>query len=162
VPTVFRQEGYRFVFFSNEGGSREPPHIHVRIANAEAKFWLDPEIHVACSNGFSARDLRELARIVVTRKELIARMWMRISASKLRFDEDNMWVELSDGRTLGVPLAWFPRLLHAASAERLNYEIRGSGAGLHWPYLDEDISVAGLLAGRADETRSRPHDRAST
>ena len=76
---------------------------------------------------------------------------MTVSATKIRFDEDNMWVELTDGRTLGVPLAWFPRLLRATSAEREQVEL--SRVGLHWEALDEDISVAGLLAGRGDVTR---------
>jgi hypothetical protein len=79
---------------------------------------------------------------------------MSISAKALRFDEDNMWVDLSDGRTLGVPLAWFPRLLGATPAQRKCYEI--SGIGLHWEELDEDISVAGLLAGRGDQTHLHP------
>ena len=76
---------------------------------------------------------------------------MSISATTVRFDEHTMWVELTDGRTLGVPLAWFPRLLHAAPAEREHVEL--SRVGLHWEDLDEDISVAGLLAGRGDMTR---------
>jgi hypothetical protein len=63
-----------------------------------------------------------------------------------------MWVDLSDGRTLGVPLAWFPRLLQASPAERERVEL--SRVGLHWEDLDEDISVAGLLAGLGDLTRS--------
>jgi hypothetical protein len=76
---------------------------------------------------------------------------MSISAKSLRFDDDSFWVELSDGRILGAPLAWFPRLLHATPAQRLAFEI--SGEGLHWDALDEDISVAGLLAGRGDRTK---------
>lgn len=79
---------------------------------------------------------------------------MSISAKSLRFDDDSMWVELSDGRTLGVPLVWFPRLLHATRAQRLAYEI--SRKGLHWDELDEDISIEGLLAGRGDATRHAP------
>jgi hypothetical protein len=75
---------------------------------------------------------------------------MSISAKSLRFDDDSFWVELSDGRTLGVPLAWFPRLLHATPEQRLDFEI--CGEGLHWDALDEDISVVGLLAGRGDHT----------
>ena len=63
-----------------------------------------------------------------------------------------MWVHLSDGRELGVPLAWFPRLLHASPEQRL--QVRISSRGLHWETLDEDISVAGLLAGLGDQTRS--------
>ncbi|MBS0382046.1 MAG: DUF2442 domain-containing protein [Proteobacteria bacterium] len=75
-------------------------------------------------------------------------------AKTLRFDRDNMWVELSDGRTLGVPLAWFPRLLRATSAQRAAFRI--SSRGLHWADLDEDISVAALLNGLGDLTAQRP------
>ena len=67
------------------------------------------------------------------------------------FDEDSFWVELSDGRTLGVPLAWFPRLLRASPEQR--EAVSMSSRGLHWDELDEDISVEGLLAGRGDRTR---------
>ena len=61
-----------------------------------------------------------------------------------------MWVELSDGRTIGIPLAWFPRLLHANQDQLLNYEL--SVNGIHWDEIDEDISIDGLLAGRGDST----------
>ena len=73
---------------------------------------------------------------------------MTISAEDLRFDDDTMWVSLSDGRILGVPLAWFPRLLHAAPDQRRAFTL--SPMGLHWEALDEDISIAGLIAGRGD------------
>lgn len=74
---------------------------------------------------------------------------MSISAEAVSFDQDQMWVRLSDGRTLGVPLAWFPRLLHAERAALEAVEI--SPFGLHWEALDEDLSVEGLLAGRGDQ-----------
>jgi len=77
---------------------------------------------------------------------------MTISATAVRFDEYTMWVDLSDGRTLGVPLAWFPRLLHASADARQRVEI--GRIGLHWDELDEDISIADLLAGRGDMTRA--------
>ena len=80
---------------------------------------------------------------------------MSISATSVRFDEHTMWVELTDGRTLGVPLAWFPRLLHATPVERSQVEL--SRVGLHWETINEDISIAGLLAGRGDITRSTEH-----
>ena len=57
--------------------------------------------------------------------------------------------ELSDGRSISVPLAWYPRLVHAIEQERDNWRLIGRGEGIHWPDLDEDISVEGLLAGRA-------------
>ena len=74
-------------------------------------------------------------------------------------DEDSLWVDLSDGRTLGVPLAWFPRLLAATPEQRS--QVRMSTRGLHWDHLDEDISIEGLLAGRGDETRPRPNPKAA-
>ena len=66
-----------------------------------------------------------------------------------------MWVDLTDGRTLGVPLAWFPRLLHASPDAQERVEI--SRLGLHWEELNEDISIAGLLAGRRDMTKESEH-----
>ena len=81
-------------------------------------------------------------------------MTISARATKIAFDRDTMWVELNDGRSLGVPLAWFPRLMHATAEQRENYRIGYSGNGLHWDDLDEDISVEALLIGRADETRA--------
>jgi hypothetical protein len=72
-----------------------------------------------------------------------------VSAIRVRFDEDSFWVDLTDGRTLGVPLAWFPRLLN--STPELRGQVRISSRGLHWDSLDEDISIAGLLAGLGDQ-----------
>src|SRR5882757_7424049 len=78
---------------------------------------------------------------------------MTISPTAVRFDDHTMWVELTDGRTIGVPLAWFPRLLNATPAQRDKVEL--SRIGLHWEEIDEDISVAGLPAGRGDKTKQR-------
>jgi hypothetical protein len=75
----------------------------------------------------------------------------QIRATCVRFDDDQMWVELDDGRTLGIPLAWYPRLLHGTPEQRNQVSI--SPSGLHWEALDEDISIAGLIAGRRDMTR---------
>jgi len=73
-----------------------------------------------------------------------------VQATSVRFDQDSMWVDLSDGRVVGVPLAWFPRLLGATPEQR--QQVRISKRGLHWEVLDEDISVTGLLAGLGDLT----------
>lgn len=78
---------------------------------------------------------------------------MSISPKSVRFDDDTMWVSLDDGRVLGVPLAWFPRLLRATDEQRSACEM--SRTGLHWDALDEDISIEGLLAGRGDQTKPR-------
>lgn len=77
--------------------------------------------------------------------------YMTASPKTVRFDEDTLWVSLSDGRTIAAPLAWFPRLLEAAPEQRALVEL--SQGGLHWDALDEDISVAGLLAGQVDLSR---------
>ncbi len=65
--------------------------------------------------------------------------------TEIRFDEDSMWVSLDDGRTVGVPLAWYPRLMHGTSAERMDMFL--SPSGIHWDTLDEDISVESIIVG---------------
>jgi hypothetical protein len=69
------------------------------------------------------------------------------------FDEHSMCIELDDDRTLGVPLAWFPHLLHGSPAEREKVTL--SPSGLHWETLDDDVSIVGILAGRGDATSPR-------
>ena len=75
-----------------------------------------------------------------------------VSAKRVKFDTDCMWVDLTDGRTIGVPLAWFPRLLRGTAKQRK--QVRISRRGLHWEALDEDISIAGILAGLRDQSLS--------
>ena len=89
-------------------------------------------------------------------------------AVDVRTTEDTLTVDLSDGRTISVPLGWYPRLEHASPEERADWRLVGKGQGIHWEKLDEDISVEGLLAGRPSgesqdsfkkwlqERRSRP------
>ena len=71
-----------------------------------------------------------------------------LEAMTIAVTEDTLVVELSDGKTISVPLAWYPRLIHAMPQERGNWKLIGDGQGIHWPDLDEDISIEGLLAGR--------------
>ena len=68
-------------------------------------------------------------------------------AKSVSFDEEMMHVTLTDGRRISVPVIWFPLLFKATPEQRAKYEIGGSGTSLHWPELDEDLSVAGLMAG---------------
>jgi len=65
----------------------------------------------------------------------------------VRIDEDTLTVDLADGRTLSTPLAWYPRLLHATPEQRNHFVISGAGFGIHWPDVDEDLNVQGMLAG---------------
>ena len=69
-------------------------------------------------------------------------------AQNVAVTDDTLSVDLSDGRTISVPLAWYPRLLHAKPEERKNWRFVGEREGIHWPELDEDVSVANLLAGK--------------
>lgn len=75
-------------------------------------------------------------------------------AKSVCFDDDMIWVDLVDGRKIGVPLAYFPRLLNAKPAQLIRFEISGGGTGLHWDELDEDISVEYLLLGIGDRTHA--------
>ncbi len=76
------------------------------------------------------------------------------AANKVWFDEVNIWLELTDGRQLSVPLAYFPRLLYANKDQLQQFELSGGGTGIHWDALDEDISVEGLLLGIGDRTKA--------
>lgn len=69
-------------------------------------------------------------------------------AQRVSLTEDALAVDLVDGRTITVPLTWYPRLAHGTPEERANWRFIGEGEGIHWPQLDEDISIEGLLAGR--------------
>jgi Domain of unknown function (DUF4160) len=75
MPTIFRSGSFRFFFYSNEGSPREPAHVHVERRNIEAKFWLRPEVHLAYNDGFSARSLREVLRLVEANRERIEKAW---------------------------------------------------------------------------------------
>jgi hypothetical protein len=81
-------------------------------------------------------------------------MTSSVRPTDVSFDEDSMWVSLSDGRALGIPLAWFPRLLKASQGQRAICRL--SSRGLHWEELDEDISIAGLLVGTGDRMSALP------
>jgi len=75
MPVVFRERGFRFFFYSNEGAPHEPVHIHVEKDNMEAKFWLKPEVKLAYNDGYDSRTLRELLGIVEINKNRIERAW---------------------------------------------------------------------------------------
>ena len=72
----------------------------------------------------------------------------------VRFDEASLIVDLMDGRSIAAPLAWYPRLLHASPQQRLVWERAGGGYGIHWPEIDEDLSVEGLLRGAPAPVRA--------
>ena len=75
MPTVFRERGFRFFFYSDEGNPREPAHIHIEKNGVEAKLWLRPRVHVAYNDGYNARTLHQLLWIVTANRERIERAW---------------------------------------------------------------------------------------
>ena len=74
----------------------------------------------------------------------------------VRVTEDTLSVDLADGRTISVPLAWYPRLLHATPEQRERWQVSGAGYGIHWPDVDEDLSTEGLLRGAPAARRTVP------
>jgi hypothetical protein len=80
-------------------------------------------------------------------------------AETVSVTDDSLTVDLDDGRTIFIPLAWFPRLLHGNIKERSNWRLIGKGEGIHWPDLDEDISVEGILFGRPSGESQRSFKR---
>lgn len=82
-----------------------------------------------------------------------------VSAQQVIVTGDTLTVELSDGRAISVPLAWYPRLLHGTPEERNNWRLIGGGEGIHWPDLDEDISVENLVSGKSSGESQRSFKR---
>jgi hypothetical protein len=82
-----------------------------------------------------------------------------VNAQNLTVAEDTLTVELTDGRTVAVPLAWYPRLLHGTPEGRSNWRLIGHGEGIHWPDLDEDVSVENLLTGKPSGESQRSFKR---
>jgi len=89
----------------------------------------------------------------------LANKQIEIRATSVRMSNDALIADLTDGRTVSTPLAWYPRLLHGTPAERDDYQLIGEGLGIHWPQLDEDISIEGILAGRPSHESRESFDR---
>jgi hypothetical protein len=150
-------------FFSHE--TREPPHVHVDRDSATAKFWIEP-VGLAYNLGFKAHELRHIEQIISDNAGTIWRRGVSTSVPNagervvdVHFSDDTMSVDLVDGRTITVPLAWYPRLLHATAEARQNWRVSSAGFGIHWPDIDEDLSSEGLLRGAPAPPSSLPISR---
>jgi Protein of unknown function (DUF2442)/Domain of unknown function (DUF4160) len=144
-----RISGFCFFFYNFEGS--EPPHIHVEHGDGLAKFRLDP-VQLAKSRGLRAHELNRRRALVIDSRRFQGRHGTPISAVKLdasavdvRVSDEQLLVVLADGRELAAPLTWFPRLAEATDEQRRNWRLIGRGHGIHWPDVDEDISVESLL-----------------
>jgi len=127
--------------------------VHVDRDDLSAKFWLSP-VALARNFGFSAVELRRIESLVEEHQAEFLEQWNGILAlradervASVTFTADALSVSLRDGRTITVPLGWYPKLLHASKEQRNNWKIAGAGYGIHWPDLDEDLSTEGLLRG---------------
>ncbi len=151
MPTISGIEGpYRFFFFSFD--CREPQHVHADRETSTCKFWLDP-VMLASNHGMSPRELRRIRAIILEHLERFARNGMSTALSidsrirEMRVTNDEIIASLTDGRTISVPLVWSWRLSDATAEQRQNFRLIGDGIGVHWPDIDEDISVQGMLSG---------------
>lgn len=153
MPTVLRAAGFRVYFYSRETG--EPPHVHIDRGGATAKLWLAP-VRLASSAGFAAHELSDVLDLVRRHERVFWRHGVSSSMQTVTADprvrtvattDHELSVGLMDGRTISVPLAWYPRLAQATPAQRARWEIAGAGYGIHWPEVDEDLSTDGLLLG---------------
>jgi hypothetical protein len=110
----------------------------------------------ANSGGFSSVKLNRIQRLIAANRETLLENGMNslaieprtTFAENVRVTSESLSVELSDGRSVTAPLAWFPRLQHGTAKERNSWRLIGRGEGIHWPDLDEDISVEGLMLGK--------------
>ncbi len=82
-----------------------------------------------------------------------------VKAQEIGISDDTLSIDLDDGRTISVPIAWYPRLWHGRPEERKNWRLIGDGTGIHWPDLDEDISIEGLLLGKRSGESQRSLNR---
>lgn len=151
LPSIQIEGPYEVFFTSHDRG--EPPHVHVSRENMSAKVWLSP-VRVAYNLGFSRHELRRIERLVTAHEQLCLRNGMNTSEPKageritaVRVTDDSLSVDLLDGRTVIVPLVWYPRLSNASQVQRENFRITGAGFIIHWPDVDEHLSSQGLLAG---------------
>lgn len=144
MPTARRLNGYRFYFRSHPN---EPPHVHVDKGGATLKAWLDP-VAFARASGFRSRGIKDILGMVVKHRGMLLEARHEYSGwiADARV-ADSLIVDLMDGRTIIVPLAWYPRLLAATPDQRAHWEKAGGGHGIHWPEVDEDLSTEGLLRG---------------
>ena len=151
MPTVLRIDGYRFHFYGHE--SNEPSHVRVDRAEFSAKLWLDP-VALARNEGYRTKELGIIIGHVREHRPMLLEAWHRYfgagadeRVSDLRFEDERLVVDLMDGRTIAVPVIWYPRLVNATEAQRSNWQRIGAGYDIHWPDIDENLSTEGLLRG---------------
>jgi Protein of unknown function (DUF2442)/Domain of unknown function (DUF4160) len=157
MPTILRIGSFRFHFYSDEGN--EPPHIHIRTPDGDCKFWLEPVLGLADNQGVRGHDLRTIEQLVFENHIFLKNPIMNTLRANLQGSTDCMalkawatgrtvFIELHDGRIIGFPTCRFRILATATDAQLQKVELQVNGQALRWEELDEDITVAGIVAGR--------------
>jgi hypothetical protein len=141
--------------------------MHADRENLSAKFWLDPTSRSQQIMGTAVENYG-------TSSVSCVRIWRPCDMNGTPFSmttltlprivsatvtDDTVSVDLEDGRTIAVPIGWYPRLAHGTPAERANMQISGAGYGLHWPELDEDIGIEGLIVGKQSTESTASFER---
>ena len=151
MPTVKSIEGpYRVFFYSFD--CNEPKHVHIRRERKTCKFWLEPVV-LASNEGFAPQELNRVRQLILQNvqkimeagESTVEKNEPRITS--IEVSDDSITAQLVDGRMISVPVVWSWRLANATPEQRNNFEILGSGQGVHWPDIDEDISARGMLEG---------------
>ncbi|MGZ3808528.1 MAG: DUF4160 domain-containing protein [Bacteriovorax sp.] len=154
MTTIFRFDGYRFFFYSNEGN--EPPHVHVSGNGGELKVWLS-SLFIDYSYGFSQPEKKIILKIIRNNQKRFRNDWSEafktyhgeIQILKAEVTPKLLTVYLSDERIISIPVKRFPKLEVAINSNQINsshnLQISPSGYGIHWTDLDEDISIKAFL-----------------
>jgi hypothetical protein len=145
MPKVFERDGYRFFFYSNEHRSM---HVHVRYGGGEAVFEVEPRVELRESQGLKVRELAKAEELASEHQALSLRSGMSIltdSARSAVFRDGPIIIVMKSGTEIRFPVAENPRLAKGTPEQLSRIEL--SPFGVHWPDLDEDLSLQGLLRG---------------
>ena len=152
MPTLLSRSPYRFYVFSNE--SFKSPGITVDRGKVSARFFLE-SVKLDENFGFCPEELDKLKTLIREYQPLFLNRWESslkkkpdVRVKNVAVTDQALRFHLEDGRTISVPLAWYPKLYYANDKQRSHWKISLGGFGVHWPYLDEDICSEGLLRGQ--------------
>ena len=154
MPTVFTKDGFRFFFYSND---HTPIHVHVRRGDGEAVFIVGRDVVLRESIGLKTSELARAEELAIEHKELILRSWLNTlvdTPASATYSKGMITILMESGLEISFPCEAYPRLANASENQRSNFEL--SPMGLHWPDLDEDLSIRGLLRAHGKREQAAP------
>ena len=162
MPTVLYVKGYRFYFYA--GDENEPAHVHVEKGDGNAKIWLEPVLDAKYFHSFKNQEKKDIMKIVEENYELLKSKWndtlhnkydtieyiifekgLRIKAVHFHADLDLMLIVLNNKKVIQRTISSSPRLARAKMENLNNYRLISGGVGIHWPDVDEDLSLKGFI-----------------